>query len=364
MSQHEILTCLGLMSGTSMDGIDAALIRTDGRDQVDPIGFLTRPYDRELRAQLRAAVSRQSYCPSLEQTVTIAHAHVVADLLRTQDANSTGVDLIGFHGHTLVHAPDQGRTVQLGDGRLLAQMTGIPVINDFRAADVAAGGQGAPLAPLYHRAIAASLRKPLAFLNLGGVGNVTWLGANGAVLAFDTGPANALIDDWMLAWTGTAFDQDGATATRGRVDAAALADMMQHAYFDQAPPKSLDRLSFTLKAVGHLGLEDGAATLTAFTAEAVYAALAFLPAPPLRWLVTGGGRHNQTLMAKLSDRLGAIVEPVERWGFDGDALEAQAFAYFAARSRHGLPLSLPSTTGVPIPTTGGCLHLPDNLVPA
>jgi len=342
-----------------MDGIDAALMRTDGNHLVETHAFLTRPYPEDVRTALRTAIRQEGYSQSLEATLTEAHALAVQALLTAVSATNT-VDLIGFHGHTLLHDPSHGKTIQLGDGQLLADICGIPVINDFRAADVAAGGQGAPFVPLYHRAIAVPMRKPVAFLNLGGIANVTWLGANGAVLAFDTGPANALLDDWMLAWTGSPIDLNGETSARGQIDWDAVETMLQHPYFGDPPPKSLDRLSYTLKDVGHLGLEDGAATLTAFTVEAIRASLTFLPAPPIRWLVTGGGRKNRTMMRWLSTRLSAIVEPVERWGFDGDALEAQAFAYLAVRSRKGLPLSLPSTTGVPTATCGGCLHLPQS----
>jgi anhydro-N-acetylmuramic acid kinase len=267
------------------------------------------------------------------------------------------VTVAGFHGQTILHEPEAGRTRQLGDGALLAAETGLDVICDFRGRDMAEGGQGAPFAPLYHAALAADLEKPLAVLNLGGVGNLTWIGPeDDAILAFDTGPGNALIDDWAERHLGRPIDEDGALARAGTVDEAALSRLLADPYFELVPPKSLDRDAFDSAPLGGLAPADGAATLTAFTAAAVAAARAHLPASPKRWLVTGGGRHNPALMAALAGRLAVPVEPVEAVGWQGDALEAQAFAYLALRSLDGLPLSLPGTTGVAKPTTGGVLH--------
>ena len=234
---------------------------------------------------------------------------------------------------------------------------GIDVVYDFRSADVAAGGQGAPLAPVYHRALAATLARPLAILNLGGVGNVTWIG-EGEPIAFDTGPGNGLIDDWVRARADRPYDEGGRIAAAGRIDEARVADMLAHSYFDRPSPKSLDRLDFTLAPVEGLGLEDGAATLAAFTARAVRRAEEHFPTPARRWLVTGGGRHNATLMRMLADALPAPVEPIEAIGADGDALEAQAFAFLAVRTLRGLPISFPATTGAPRPLGGGRLAHP------
>jgi anhydro-N-acetylmuramic acid kinase len=229
---------------------------------------------------------------------------------------------------------------------------------------VAAGGEGAPLAPLYHWARSGALEKPLAVLNLGGVGNVTWLGAEAdTMLAFDTGPANALIDDWALTHTGEPVDRDGALARAGQVDQRRLRRFLAHPYFQRKPPKSLDRDDFAGFVPTGLSPADGAATLTAMTAAAVARAAEHFPVPVRRWLVTGGGRHNPVLMAELARRLGLPVEPVERAGWDGDALEAQAFAYLAVRSQKGLPLSLPGTTGVPSPMGGGRLSSAPQVVP-
>ncbi len=277
----------------------------------------------------------------------------------------TTADIVGLHGHTILHRPAERRTWQLGAGAQLARRLRLDVVADFRSADVAAGGEGAPLAPLFHAALAAALPKPLAVLNLGGVANVTWIGSGGIgsgriggaadILAFDTGPGNALIDDWVRTHTGAAADLDGALAGAGRASEAHVARFLQRPFFARKPPKSLDRDDFRDAMPEGLSLEDGAATLTEMTAAAVVAGCRHFPAPAREWLVCGGGRHNPTLIAALARRLDAPVRPVEAVGWNGDALEAQAFAYLAVRSIAGLPLSLPSTTGVPRPTTGGRL---------
>ena len=355
MSAFRHYRAIGLMSGTSLDGIDAAFIVTDGRDAVATGPAMTVPYDGRLRERLRGILGGTGAVAAVEQELTEAHATAVRTLLRENDIGP--VDVIGFHGHTILHRPRAGRTWQIGDGARLAALTGIDVVADFRSADVAAGGEGAPLAPLYHRARAAALARPLAVLNLGGVGNVTWIGGVGdEIVAFDTGPGNALIDDWMRAHTGRALDPGGALAGSGSVDAAAVVGFLADPYFRRAPPKSLDRDDFARYRPAGATPADGAATLTAMTAAAVAAAAAHFPAPPLRWLVTGGGRHNATLMAMLAARLGVAVAPVEAAGWDGDALEAQAFAYLAVRSLERLPLSLPTTTGARAATGGGVLH--------
>ncbi len=291
----------------------------------------------------------------MERDITAAHAHAVAALLDREGLTPGAVSVIGFHGHTIAHRPDEGITWQIGDGARLADCTGIDVVCDIRGRDVAAGGEGAPLAPLYHAALAGDLERPLGILNLGGVGNVTFLGEGGAIGAFDTGPGCALIDDWVRRHDAGSYDVDGSLAASGAVDRDVLAKLLDHPYFDRPPPKSLDRDDFT-GDVGNLSAADGAATLTAFTAEAVGLARAHLPRPPTRWLVTGGGRHNPTIMAALGDVLGAPVDSVEVVGWQGDAIESQAFAYLAVRSLRGLPLSLPETTGVPRPLTGGALY--------
>ena len=343
------------MSGTSLDGVDAALIETDGHAAVTPGAWLTIPYDAGVRERLRATLGGRGDVKAVERDITRAHAAAVAALLEREGLAADAVDVVGFHGHTIDHRPQEGLTWQIGDGALLAELCGIDVVADFRRRDVAAGGEGAPLAPLYHAALASGLERPLAVLNIGGVANLTFLGDGGDIRAFDTGPGCALVDDWVRAHRGADYDADGALAATGAVDDAALANLLAHPYFTRKPPKSLDRDAFAGAAEG-LSASDGAATLTAFTARAVGLALGHLPAPPERWLATGGGRHNPVLMAALRETLGVPVDPVEAVGWQGDALESQAFAYLAVRALLGLPLSLPGTTGAPRPLTGGSLH--------
>ncbi|HEX4573074.1 MAG TPA: anhydro-N-acetylmuramic acid kinase [Dongiaceae bacterium] len=351
------MLALGLMSGTSCDGVDAALLTTDGLSHVMPGPALSHPYAEDFRSRLRSVLGGKGPVEAVAEELTRIHAAAVDDLLRRAGIAPAAVGVLGFHGQTVLHEPEKGRTWQIGDGRLLARLTGIDTVSDFRSADVAAGGQGAPFVPLYHQALAAGLpERPLAVLNLGGVGNVTWIGGGPEdLIAFDTGPANALVDDWALRHTGRPVDQDGRLALSGRVDQPALAALMRHPYFARPAPKSLDRDAFDIAPVAGLSPADGAATLVAFTAAAVARGREILPTPPRRWLVTGGGRRNPAVMAALDRALGQKVAPVESVGWDGDALEAQAFAYLAVRSLAGLPLSLPSTTGVAQPTCGGRL---------
>jgi anhydro-N-acetylmuramic acid kinase len=265
-----------------------------------------------------------------------------------------GADLIGFHGQTILHRPDQRWTWQIGDGALLARLTGIDVINDFRSADVAAGGQGAPLMPLYHAAMArrSGLAEPLVVVNIGGVAQVTYIDGE-TILAFDTGPGNAPIDDWMQRHTGKPVDENGALAATGRIDEWAMDVMLDDPFFVKVPPKSLDRMDFGTKAVEWLSPADGAATLTAFTAGALARAAEHFPQLAKSWIVSGGGRHNNTLMEMLKHRVGPQVVKADDVGWNGDALEAEGFAYLAMRAKRGLPLSLPTTTGVTRPMTGG-----------
>jgi len=350
---------VGLMSGTSLDGIDAALAVTDGAAYFEPGPFLTVRYESPLRDGLRSILGGTgdaARIAEIERLLTDAHADAVRRLLGEAGLAPADIDVVGFHGHTILHRPAERRTWQIGDGARLARALGIDVVCDFRANDVARGGEGAPLAPAFHAMRAAGLARPLAVLNIGGVANVTWIGGDGEdPVAFDTGPGNALLDEWTERATGARFDAGGALAAAGRADEAVLAGLLAHPYFARPAPKSLDRIDFSLEPLAALAPADGAATLVAFTCEAVARAGALLPHPPLRWLVTGGGRHNPAIMAGLRARLGVAVDPVEAVGWQGDAVEAQAFAYLAVRSLDGLPLTFPTTTGVPAPTTGGRL---------
>jgi anhydro-N-acetylmuramic acid kinase len=354
---------IGLMSGTSGDGIDAALLKTDGERIIETGPGIGEAYDPAFRAKLKAAYGHWDPPAGLERELTERHAAVVRRLAAEAGKRPVEVGLVGFHGQTILHEPERHRTRQIGDGALLAQMTGIPVVNDFRSADMADGGEGAPFAPVYHRALAAGLEKPVALLNIGGVSNVTWIGplvqeGEGALIAFDTGPGNALIDDWAMRHTGEPVDRDGALAKRGKVDETAVARFLENPYFKRPAPKSLDRDAFKGFSLDGLDAADGAATLTAITAASIAAGIAHLPAPPKRWLVCGGGRHNPVLMDALHTRLSVAVDPIEAIGWDGDLIEAQAFALMAVRSLRGLPLSFPGTTGVKQPTTGGVVHRP------
>ncbi|HRE20325.1 MAG TPA: anhydro-N-acetylmuramic acid kinase [Rhabdaerophilum sp.] len=358
-AEKSLFTAIGAISGTSMDAIDVALVETDGAHHVRPLGGGAYPYPEALRESLRsviadAARAERDSLEDLETEVTRAFADAIRLCLADMGVDPAGIDLVGFHGQTVFHRPERRVTRQLGDGPALARALGMPVVYRFRHADVAAGGQGAPLVPLYHAALAASLPRPLVVLNLGGVANVTYLDGE-TILAFDTGPASALIDDAMQRHFGLDYDADGQIATRGRVSAGLLATLIDNPFFAAKPPKSLDRNDFHRRSriVESLSAEDQIATLTAFTVAATARALTHFPERPSRWLVTGGGRHNRAMMRGFADALEVPVEPVETVGWNGDLLEAECFAYLAARSRRGLPLSLPTTTGVPAPMPGG-----------
>ncbi len=360
-------TVIGLMSGTSMDGVDAAILVTDGITIGAAGPTLFRPYGEDERALLRKALAeartlaeRTARTPALaeaEAMVTAAHGEAV-EALRAKYGKP--VHLVGFHGQTVFHAPDRRLTVQLGDGRRLAARTGVPVVFDFRAADVAAGGQGAPFVPLYHQALVrrAGLTGDIVVANIGGVANITRVGADGRISSGDTGPGNALMDDLMRARAGEAMDAGGAVAARGTARQDRVERGLSSAWFDLPMPKSLDRDAFDPGFVADLALEDAMATLAAFTAGSL--AKGIERAGGARTIVvSGGGAHNPVLLRMLAEASGAEVKRAADLGWDGDFVEAQAFAYLAARSVAGLPLSLPETTGVPHPMTGGVLAEPE-----
>lgn len=354
-----IFKAIGLMSGTSLDGIDAALIETDGEALLKSGPVTTIPYDPAFRSRLKSVLGAEAptaEIEALERDLTDMHIDAVKALLDMAGLAPGDIDFVGFHGQTINHRPDLGWTWQLGLGERLAAAVGIDTVYDLRGADVRAGGQGAPLAPVYHRALARGEAMPLAVLNLGGVANVTLLRAAEAdPVAFDTGPASAMLDDWISRHGADAMDRDGAISGAGTVEDAALATLLDHPYFAAPFPKSLDRDAFDSTPIEGLGLEDGAATLAAFTIETVALGIEALDVRPNRILVTGGGRRNPTLMKGLENRLGVPVKPVETAGWDGDALEAQAFAFLAVRGTLGLPITFPGTTGVAAPMTGGRL---------
>jgi anhydro-N-acetylmuramic acid kinase len=366
-----MLKAIGMMSGTSLDGVDVALIETDGKRiaAFGPSGY--RPYSEQERDILRqaldeaTALSQRDARPGIlgeaERTVTVAHAEAIAAFTTQHGIAREDVDIVGFHGQTVLHRPAQRLTVQIGDAAALAKAIHIPVMHDFRAADVAAGGQGAPFVPVYHRALAQSLERdgPIVLVNIGGVSNITYIDGNDALIACDTGPGNALLDDFMLRTMKQRFDCEGRFAAQGTADAAWVQRGLQLPFFALPPPKSLDRNDFASLKLPEMAPTDGAATLTAFTAASIARIAPLLPKPPKSWIVVGGGARNLTMLRMLRERLApATVESGDALGWPSDAIEAQAFGFLAARGLKGLPLSYPATTGVPMPMTGGIMVRP------
>ncbi len=385
----KIMRALGLMSGTSLDGIDVAFIETDGDGVLVRGPAETFPYDAGMRKLLVRAMAdaktvtardaRPGCLAEAEAEVTERHITAVADFIARHQIARASIDVIGFHGQTVLHRPQEQLTLQLGLGARLAEKTGLPVVSDLRAADVAAGGQGAPLVPVYHQALVAKLaQRPVAVVNIGGVANVTWIGRDGIgrdgigqegigqegigkngqgreprLIAFDTGPGNALLDDWMMKRAGIAYDEDGRTSGAGRVHEDVVHFYLSHAFFAAAPPKSLDRDAYFSDLIDGLSLEDGAATLAALTASAIVRAREHMPEEPELWIICGGGRRNRTIMSLIAGRVQCAVVPAEAVGLDGDSIEAEAWAYLAVRSLKGLPITFPGTTGVAQPMSGG-----------
>jgi anhydro-N-acetylmuramic acid kinase len=355
------------MSGTARQGIDAALIETDGEAFVRPVAFAHTPYTPATR-ELIVEASRIAVNTELRQTepviteadqiVTALHIEAAKQIIARTGMVSDQIDIIGSHGLTLVHRPDKGWSWQIGNGEMISDALQCLVASDFRAGAMRAGGQGAPVLPIFHQQLAAEMEKPAVILNLGGIASFTFVGFDGMLGAFDAGPGTALIDDWIFKHTGHRYDENGATAARGHINEMLLADMMKQAYFALAAPKSVDRSAFSATAVAFMDLADGAATLTAFVAQGIAGALRHLPTPPKRIYVTGGGRHNPVLMAMIAQSCGVPLEPIEAHGYNGDALEAQGIAYIAVRRMKLLPITFPGTTGVDSPISGGVLHHP------
>ena len=314
------------------------------------------PY--ETRADVLEAIARgpadRSNWPEIAELVTRDHADAIRAFIAEHGLD---VDLVVFHGQTVWHDTKQGETVQLGDPQALADDLGIPVVGDLRLADMAAGGEGAPLVPVYHQALSLDLPQPLCFLNIGGVSNLTYVDGS-TLVAFDIGPGNALLDDWIRRHQAGDHDRNGEISAKGRVDQSWLEKALSHPFFDRPGPKSLDRNAFALDLDSETSLQDGAATLAAFTAAAVARSVSLLPSDPKLWIVCGGGRLNPTLMRELDARLTGDVQPSDRFDIDGDALEAQAMAFLGARLKAGLPTSYPETTGAREPVVGGRLFAP------
>lgn len=354
---------IGMMSGTSMDGIAITAIKTDGKEIFEKKMGLTIPYTDPFRHKLRSILGQETRTPHLdiiEKELTKLHAEAFFDYLKHISLTPTDISLIGFHGHTILHQPPSRffnpRTWQIGDGPLLSQLTHTDVVFNMRENDVKHGGEGAPLVPLYHRALAHALKKPVAIINIGGISNVTWIGHKDQLLAFDMGPGNALLDDWVKTHYNQRYDKDGIIAARGTIQENIIHHFLHHPYFQQKPPKSLDRQDFGLNEVNHLSPEDGLATLTEMTAVSIKAGVSFFPSLPHNYIITGGGRLNKTLMRRLAFHLKpAPVQSTEDIGWDGDYIESEAFAFLAVRALQGLSLSEPTTTGVSKPVSGGVL---------
>ncbi len=368
-----LMTSIGLMSGTSMDGIDVALIRSDGANNIERGPSMEIEYDVATRRAIEQGLvdalsisddrdARPGDLAALELSITRLHADAVATFLSANNIASSEIDVIGFHGQTVLHRPQNKLTVQLGDGALLAAKTNIPVVHDMRAADMVANGQGAPLVPIYHQALASLLPKefennwPVAFVNIGGISNITFVPKNGPLVAFDTGPGNALIDQWVQSVAGIPFDQGGKIASEGGVEQVMLSRYLSANYFTKKLPKSLDRNDFQPPSPNEIELSDGARTLARLTAEAIFLASDLLPKKPTLWIICGGGRKNEVIMgdlAELAKQSASTVISAEQANFDGGAMEAEAFAYLAIRSLKKLPLTFPGTTGCDVPTSGG-----------
>ena len=368
-----LVRAIGLMSGTSFDGVDAAVIETDG-ERIAAFGPAAyRPFSDAERALLRQALAeavtltdrnaRPGIIGEAEALTTCSQAETVERLLAENHIAPGEIAVVGFHGQTVIHKPQAKLTVQVGNGAALAKRLGIPVVYDFRQADVMAGGQGAPLVPVFHRAIVDTVERPhpVAVLNIGGVANVTFCDGGPDPIACDTGPGNALIDDFMRARTGAPYDDNGDIAATGTPDGDFITRVLNDPFFNLPPPKSLDRNAFAFAnlSLSQYSVPDGAATLSGLTVEAVARVVRHLPRAPRAWIVGGGGARNSTLMKMLAYRLGpATVETADQAGWSADALEAQAFAFLAVRSMRGLPITFPTTTGASRPLAGGVLAKP------
>lgn len=364
MDMIKTLSALGMSSGTSLDGVDIALIKTDGVDVYDFGRSMSVPYEDGLREKIRSILGKRAESPELtaeiknvEEELTRFHAEIVKDFMASGEEK---IDVIGFEGHNICHDPKNHFTSHIGDGNLLAELTGIKVVNHFANADIRAGGQGAPLVPVYYQALCGDMGKPLAVVNIGGISSLTWIGSIGELVAFDVGPGNAAINDWVLKHGGMHMDYNGKLAITGHVNEQIVASMMRHKFFAQYPPKAVDRGIFNekLEHLEGLNVADGAATATAFIAEAIaYSLLLYLPEIPNNLIICGGGAKNPTLIRFLRQRLPDInIKTAAEEGFDANALEAQAFAYMAVRRLYHLPITFPATTGVAEPMVGGELH--------
>ena len=364
-AQNKLYTCLGFMSGTSLDGVDAAIIQTDGIGHVTPGPHVFLPYPASFQKELRQLIQESARLGEARDDYDVAarvsHYHLSAAQLLLKE-NPVSLDVVGFHGQTIFHDPQKKISLQIGDPEILADYLKVPVVSRFRQKDLDGGGQGAPLVPVFHQMLARALPKPVAFLNIGGISNVTWCGhTDQDLIAFDAGPGNGLLNDWMMAHLGMPFDKDGALAARGAIRQDLIDVFMQSPFFDKIPPKSLDRCTFDLDLFEGLSPSEGAATLTRLSAQCLARAATLFPEPVRAFYLCGGGRLNTVLRAHLSQVLSAPTFCVEELSLNGDFMEAQAFAYLAVRTLQGLPLSYPGTTGVNVPTVGGEICYPKDI---
>jgi anhydro-N-acetylmuramic acid kinase len=346
---------VGFMSGTSGDGVDVAILKTDGKSNIEVLDGHTLPYEESLRLRLLEASQHDvpiTELLRLEKEISEHHVAALNLLLERQAALRKKIAVLGFHGHTVRHVPKEGLTLQIGNPWILAREFQVPVVTDFRRCDMATGGQGAPLVAMFHQALFAGDAGPTIVLNLGGVANVTWLGKNKEIIAGDTGPGCGLIDEWAQAMADLPHDRDGQLASAGKVDEEILEAALSSPFFAQPLPKSADRYDFDHVDVSGLSIEDGAATLCAVTAEAVFRAVKKLPDMPKQMWVTGGGVHHPVIMKMLEERFGKLRSVRER-GLNPDTLEAECFAWLAVRHQEKLPLTIPETTGCAAPISGG-----------
>ena len=368
-----VLTAIGLNSGAALDGVSAALLRTNGEDVIEVGSSRFFPYDRDMKIALRraekAALEHRDGAADIgkaSKDVTDFHVVAVDEFLNAAGLKRTAIDIVGFHGHTIFHRPKRtpesaGRTWQIGDGRVLAEETKIDVVNGFRDADISAGGEGGPIASIYFAALAKSLEPDgaVGVIDLGRISSVTYVPKTDSpldILAFDAGPGAALIDEWVALKTGEPMDFDGELARSGKVHSDILRMMLLNPYVRRKPPKALEKSDFKIEAVLNLSVADGAATLTALTAACIRASLPHLPAAPNDWIIVGGARRNLALTDAIGMALDADIHTAESLGWRGDDLDAQAVAYLAVRSLRKLPLTYPRTTRTPRPTLGGTYH--------
>lgn len=365
-----VKTAIGLMSGTSMDGIDAALIKSDGENTIDIVGHYSCEYDSGFQQLLKSTLDEvinvrarselNETVKKVEQDLTLRHVAAVNKLLKKCEINADGVDLVGFHGQTVLHKPEIGLTIQIGDGELLAHKTGIDVIFDLRANDMKHGGQGAPLVPVYHRALAnrmkGKLTFPIAFINIGGISNLTFIGEDDGLYAFDCGPGNALIDQWMYLKTKRPFDRGGDAGLRGKLIKPIIQSYCQHSFFHQRKPGSLDWRSFEPFIDETVSVEDGAASLSFVTAYGIVNSFRHLPFFPETLIVSGGGAHNRSILKylkELTSNHGTVTLTAQSLDLHSDFIEAEAWGYLAIRSLYKLPITFPTTTGCDSPQSGG-----------